>query len=221
MKHIVKQHPPKALLEYLKTPNASWKGCPCKSEWKRSLLEEQGHICAYTMKRISEQDMKIEHFLPRGEPYEELALDYKNTLGVCNGNEGYPPEHQYADTRKGNAILRHIDPRDKDCERKLKYRANGEVRIDDPTLADELLDDPGRKPAHRSILNLNHQDLVDGRKRSFEAVRRVLSRKDEKWRLRDVKDMIEKYEQRNAQGQFEEYCMFVTYRLRKRLSKSK
>lgn len=218
MKYIVKQHPPKALLDYLKTPNASWEGCTCKSEWKRSLLEEQGHICAYTMKRISERDMKIEHFLPRSEFDERLALDYKNTLGVCNGNEGYPPKFQYADTRKGNDILRHIDPRKKDCERKLKYRANGEVRIDDPALADELLDDPEREPAHRSILNLNHQDLVSGRRSAFNGVKKVLGRKDGVWRRQEIEDMIEKYERRNAQGQFEEYCMFVLYRLRKRLS---
>lgn len=216
MKYIVKKHPPKALLDYLKTPNASWEGCPCKPEWKRSLLEEQGHICAYTMKRIREQDMKIEHFLPR-ESYDELELDYKNTLGVCNGNEGFPLEQQYADTRKGNSELLHIDPRDPDCERKLKYRENGEIRIDDPVLADELLDAPGRQPPHRSILNLNHQDLVDGRRSAFEGVKKVLGRKGKAWRRRDIEDMIEKYNSRNSKGQFEEYCMFVLYRLRKRL----
>ncbi len=217
MKYIVKKHPPKALLDYLKTPNASWEGCPCKSEWKRSLLEEQGYICAYTMKRIGEQDMKIEHFLPR-RGYKELELEYENTLGVCNGNEGYPPEQQYADTRKDNRELQHIDPRDKDCERKLKYRANGELRVDDPALANEILDDPVSKPPHLSVLNLNHQDLVDGRHRAFEGVKRILGRKNKTWRRQDVEDMIEKYTNKNAKGQFEEYCMFVLYRLRKRLS---
>lgn len=196
MKHIIKQHPPKALLDYLQTPNASWEGCPCKSEWKKSLLEEQGYICAYTMKRIAEREMKIEHFLPR-ESYKGHELDHKNTLGVCKGNEGLPPEQQYADTRKSNAELLHIDPRDPNCERKLRYRANGEIRIEDPALADELLDDPARKPAHRSILNLNHQDLVDGRRSALEGVKKVLNRKGKVWRRRDIEDIIEKYDRRN------------------------
>lgn len=215
MKYIVKKHPPKTLQDYVnETPNPSYEGCPCKGGWKKSLLEEQGYICAYTMQRITEANMKIEHFLPRKE-YPKLALDYNNTLAVCNGNEGAPFEQQYADTRKGNRLLTQIDPRQKDCERKIKYRRNGEIRIDDSSLANELIDNN----SNRSILNLNHDELVDGRYAAFQGVIKTIGRPERAWRRIDVEDMMEKYSDRDNEGKFEKYCMFVVYRLNHRLKK--
>ena len=220
MKYIIKKHPPKVLQEYIKTtPNASWEGCPCKREWKKSLLEEQGYICAYTMKKIDETDMKIEHFLPRNgkNARPDLALEYRNTLGVCNG-KGVSEKDEYADTRKKDKLLTFIDPRSKDCERKIKYSRKGLVEVDDPILRKELIDGTNSEK-YLSILNLNYQPLITGRLRAYRGMVRAMGKPEKEWRKIDVEDMIKKYSKRDKEGKHQEYCMFVIYRLKMRLKR--
>lgn len=61
-----------------------------------SLLEEQGCLCAYCMRRISLENVQIEHYLPQhpqSENYDPaLTIDYRNMLAVCSGvlSEGEP-----------------------------------------------------------------------------------------------------------------------------------
>ncbi len=52
MKHIVKNTEPQSLKTYRSTPNASFNDSN-KEDIRKSLIEEQGAICAYCMKRIS------------------------------------------------------------------------------------------------------------------------------------------------------------------------
>ena len=58
-----------------------------KEKLRTSLLEEQGYICAYCMKKLEDDfsKVKIEHYIARNE---ENQLDYNNLLAVCKGNEG-------------------------------------------------------------------------------------------------------------------------------------
>ncbi|TAD96752.1 MAG: TIGR02646 family protein, partial [Bacteroidetes bacterium] len=51
-------------------------------ELRDSLLRDQKYICAYCMRRISEDDMKIEHFRSQST-HPDLDLDYRNMLAVC------------------------------------------------------------------------------------------------------------------------------------------
>ena len=54
MKHILKNNEPTSLRIYRdSTPNATYTGFPSKKDIQESLLDEQGHICAYCMQRIS------------------------------------------------------------------------------------------------------------------------------------------------------------------------
>lgn len=62
-----------------KTSGADFDGTD-KSALRKSLLEEQGYLCAYCMKRIRQnKDIKIEHYHPRNA---ENQFDYKNLLTV-------------------------------------------------------------------------------------------------------------------------------------------
>ena len=104
MKYIQKGSVPKELTAYLKTPGASYDGCPYKEEWSKVLLKEQGYLCAYTLRRIKLGELKKEHLNPQNGTIKN-DLSYKNIVAVCKGNEGYKPEYTYADTRKGNQEL--------------------------------------------------------------------------------------------------------------------
>ena len=89
---IKKKLEPYSLTEYKQTINASFDNLPSeiKDDIRKSLLKEQGYICAYCMKRIEENsDIKIEHYEARNN---ENELAYKNLLAVCKGNEGYSKE---------------------------------------------------------------------------------------------------------------------------------
>ena len=65
----------------------------------KALLKEQGYLCAYCMKKITEKTIHIEHWIPQRHPQEgyleysqedcdRFAIDYQNMLGVCPGGKG-------------------------------------------------------------------------------------------------------------------------------------
>jgi uncharacterized protein (TIGR02646 family) len=195
-----------------------------KEKWSKVLLQEQGYICAYTMKRISlgSGNMKREHIIEQNGTIAN-DINHGNVVAVCMGNEGYPPEEQYADTRKGyiynkyGRVLQNINPCDPQCETKIKYRDTGEIYSENILVQEEIVDDKSR--SHLSILNLNFQTLVDGRKGSYEAVKRILtnSAKGRNWKIHEIESMLEKFKNKDADGKFKEYCNFVIYRLQKEL----
>ena len=125
---IKKKSEPHSLTIYKKTINASFDNQPSKvkEDLRKSLLEEQGYICAYCMKRIEESaDIKIEHYEARNSTNE---LSYKNLLVVCKGNEGSSKERQTCDTKKGNKVLR-IDPQKIGDISTIFFTRNGELNL--------------------------------------------------------------------------------------------
>lgn len=82
MRKINKNPEPKEWTSYRLTPGADYKAIP---ELRRALLEEQGYICAYCMRRIpvkdsnSNETSRIEHILCRGK-HDDEKLHY--TKGV-------------------------------------------------------------------------------------------------------------------------------------------
>ncbi|MFQ9964045.1 MAG: hypothetical protein ACLRWI_14635 [Roseburia inulinivorans] len=89
MIEIKKGTEPKELLEYRKKEFASYadmKG-DVKEKVMKSLLSEQGHLCAYCMSRIDEGDGKhratIEHCIQQAVTDEKERLNYKNMVAVC------------------------------------------------------------------------------------------------------------------------------------------
>ena len=58
-----------------------------KNEVKEILLHEQHGICAYCMRRIRmDNHSRVEHLVPLSRN-KDLAIDYNNMLGVCDGGE--------------------------------------------------------------------------------------------------------------------------------------
>jgi len=101
VRNIRKSQAPKSLSAYKRTPGADYEGLgrlPAKSHVKESLLDEQGHLCCYCMRRIRLANMKVEHWRSqKSDP--DLQLDYGNMLAACSGNQGGAPERETCDTR--------------------------------------------------------------------------------------------------------------------------
>ena len=163
---IKKKLEPHSLTEYKQIINASFDNLPSeiKDDIRKSLLKEQGYICAYCMKRIEENsDIKIEHYEARNN---ENELVYKNLLAVCKGNEGYSKERQTCDTQKGNQIL-HIDPQKLGDISTIFFTRNGEVKSTNSIFQRDL----------DEILNLNDEfgKLIPARKAALKALQKKIT----------------------------------------------
>jgi len=127
MIHILKNREPQSFTTYRLTQDASYANIPStvKDDLKKSLLEEQGYLCAYCMSRISLEKMKIEHFLPQSV-YPSESLEYSNLLAVCRGYEGECSQNQTCDTKKSNQIIT-INPLNLDHVNNTTYFRDGTI----------------------------------------------------------------------------------------------
>ena len=155
-----------SLTIYKKTINASFDNQPSKvkEDLRKSLLEEQGYICAYCMKRIEESaDIKIEHYEARNSTNE---LSYKNLLAVCKGNKGSSKERQTCDTKKGNRVL-HINPQKVGDISTIFFTRNGEVKSTNLLFQKDL----------DEVLNLNDKfgNLISARKSALKALQKKIT----------------------------------------------
>ncbi|MBE9142750.1 retron system putative HNH endonuclease [Planktothrix mougeotii] len=211
MKRIIKRTEPSCLLKYRQTANATYEDYRPKDPLKKALLEEQGYICCYCMKRISEENMEIEHFKPQSvDQYPELQLDYRNLLGSCQGNRGKPQQIQHCNARKGDKEIR-LNPADpqRNCEDSIKYGSDGKIYSDDTTINHEL----------DNILNLNNQILKTNRKKVLETIIDELNKRfpGKIWSKEFLRKKLNEWQNKNKKGQYNEYCQFVIYYLSKRL----
>jgi uncharacterized protein (TIGR02646 family) len=208
MKPIQKSKEPTSLLTHRKQIHANYDNYPDKNELRDYLLAEQGYICCYCMQRIKKETMKIEHWQPQSK-YPEKQLDYQNLLAACRGNEGEPKHLQHCDTHKGEQEMT-LNPLK--LTESIKYSGNGRIYSDAPNIEQEIND----------ILNLNTQTLVNNRAEIINAVIQDLTKikgKQAAWSVNDVKRQLQKYEAKNAAGEYEPYCQAVIYFLNKRFAK--
>lgn len=185
---------PPELLEYRKSAgkDAYWDGFPAKNELKPKLLQDQGFLCCYCMRSIDQADMKIEHYLCRSE-FSDEQLNWKNLLAACTGGEGQPFNSQTCDTRKRNDVL-NIDPRKKDHIDKLRYLADGTIKVE--------------KDFERDInqtLNLNSALLVQLRQGTLDAFRKIMEKRygrKKAWTSRKLKGELQRIQAKDKLPEF-------------------
>ncbi len=135
MKHIVKQAEPESFIVWKDNANDDWKPSysklqnPEKEAVFKSLLSEQGYICCYCERELTNEDYHIEHFKPKDKTkFPELELVYNNLLCSCqvNTQKGEP---LHCGNSKGNWFDENllISPLDPSCERKFKYTHDGQI----------------------------------------------------------------------------------------------
>jgi uncharacterized protein (TIGR02646 family) len=139
VKFIRKAREPRLLrqwrLENQQIPeNLSYQNIPskAKAELRASLLEEQGHLCAYTMMRISRSESgHIEHiFAQSSRP--DLEVAYSNMV-YCHPGDGAPRCPYGAHCKDGRDVSRDpfVSPLDESCEFRFAFDMTGAVKARD------------------------------------------------------------------------------------------
>lgn len=213
MLYIQKKEEPASLTKYRKQPFAYFDGYPDKDDIRNQLLTEQGHLCAYCMRRINKAHMKIEHWYPEQKLSDLECLDYENMLGVCEGHiMGSKGEDDTCDTHKGKDEIT-IDPRNKNMIDKIQYRtATGEIYSEDDQIQNDL--------NHTLNLNSEKHRLKENRKDTLNAMIAQLSNKQERgtWNKKLLEKTISLYEQPDAMDKKKEYAGIVLWYLKKKLN---
>jgi len=219
MKYIKKdiKNEPISLRETRSTPGSTYDDCN-KEDIRLALLQEQGAICAYCMRRIDARfnnkglpTTRIEHFEAQSDN-KELQMNFLNMLGVCDGREGNPKHDLTCDKRRGNTTL-SIDPRNLSCERFIAYHSNGIIYSNNKKMDHEL----------NEVLGLNNQNLIIERGKIIKNIRERLKRlykkkKDQTWSKSDLTKEINHWKSRNN-SKYREYCMIAIYYLEKKIAR--
>ena len=177
-------------------------------EWQdliQVLLQEQGYICCYCMKRIEGWDSHIEHFIPRNirntDPHsvraENVELKYDNMFESCSGEHGdWSHCGRYKD-REDSLML--LSPTEEKLDEHFRYTMDGHI-----TAASDL---DSQAMTTIRILNLDSFELKRHRQTAiYTAVRNVYDQasKDE---------LIQLYLSKDDEGAFAPFCMAVVWAL--------
>jgi uncharacterized protein (TIGR02646 family) len=224
MKYIRKGNEPKALIELRANPETSeyQAGIP---GLKDALLQEQGHICAYCMGRIStdwnkslsKPKVEVEHYDPQHEKEaadknKGVVLSYQNLVGVCNGKTG---KFTHCDKSKGNVPLQKLNPLDEKVESLLAYTDGGEIY--------PLIDKDIEVEKDINLLGLNLDTLKNNRAAVIEeALKRLKDKKPQTdWSKADLEKEISYWKSKDRKGRFRVYCQAAVHFWEKRLKKGR
>lgn len=113
------------------TPNTTmnWKSLDGRERGAvlRSMLKEQGGLCAYCTDRIDEDSAHVEHIVPQSAGAgsdDRNSVDYKNLLAVCDGFRGNAAGLT-CDRARGNALLT-VNPLKHETLSSIRYGRDGE-----------------------------------------------------------------------------------------------
>lgn len=164
---IVKNNQPNSLVAHKKS-GGNYCDIPTetKNELRESLINEQGYVCCYCLKRIPEKKAdlhhtKIEHFKCQHN-YSLLDLEYHNLHLACKGNQGQSEKNQTCDTSKANKDIMSFSLIDNSLNGNIYYAKDGTVFSEEKNIEKEI----------NEILQLNNDQNV---KKARERIRRGVS----------------------------------------------
>jgi len=203
MKHIVKQGEPRAFSDWKALANGDWQptydalaGDP-KRAVKKALMDEQGYICCYCERRLTDDDSHIEHFRPQSDPAID-PLDYANMLCSCQ-NQIKKGEPRHCGNLKGDWFDQEllVSPLSPECESRFSFTGDGGIQ---PATEDDVA-------AIKSIekLGLGTPKLNDLRSKAIEPFL------DESLSDQDLRNFVLGYLDRDASGYFGEFWMTIRY----------
>lgn len=204
MRKIIKQTEPKEWTEHRLTFGADYEAIP---ELRKSLLEEQGYICAYCMRRIpvkdknSNEESRIDHVLSR-KKHPDQKLNYTNMVICCPGAIDYD---FHCDKQKGENDL-SFNLFNNQFFTTLSYKSKtGKIESSDARYNSEIND----------LLNLNNRLLMSNRKSALLGVINSLDKIG--WTVTNITQQIKKWDNQNTTGQYKEYNGMILWYLTKRL----
>lgn len=210
---------PAELITYKKTttPAPTYADFKDKDVLRQALLEEQGFICGYCMRRIANDSLntKIEHYQEQCN-FPAKSLDFDNMLAVCSGHLNNNTKNPICDTKRGSFDKTQqsliINPFDKNQMAKITF-SEGRVEIDDVDMQNDL----------DIKLNLNHQTLLENRLAKLEVIRQEVTKTFPKAKMITkayIEQKISEYSKPDANGKLKEYCQVYIYWLEKQRSKA-
>lgn len=133
MKFIVKATEPPELTAWKRLADENWQPTYAglrgaeKQSVKAALMQEQGYICCYCERQLTDGDSHIEHFRPQSDPLVD-PLDYANLLCSCQ-NKLDKGEARHCGNLKGDWFdsLLFVSPLTPDCESRFIYTADGRI----------------------------------------------------------------------------------------------
>lgn len=171
MKYIQKTECPNSYSDWCTkvagTNKSDWREVPSaqKNMILAAMIEDQGGLCAYTMRRINIKSSHVEHIKPRSRCQQDLCgsdLDYSN-LVACFPRHDVKGQPRYGARLKDdwwdNDGAEFVSPLHLTCEQVFRFKLNGEIeavnnRIEAITTID--------------VLGLDHRSLTEDRKRFIE-----------------------------------------------------
>ncbi len=160
-------------------------------------MKEQGYICCYCERWLTDDGSHIEHFNPRSNNVLN-PLDYTNMLCSCqNQLEQGEPRHcgHLKDDWFDNQLL--VSPLDPDCEGHFAYTADGKIQ---PA---EKSDDAARMTIEKLGLNVNKLNAL--RKKAIEPFL------DENLSEQEFFQFVSGYLRKNTGGMFGEFWTTIDY----------
>jgi uncharacterized protein (TIGR02646 family) len=147
MKHIVKQGEPGSFANWKELANDEWQptyddlcGNPKKAV-KDALMAEQGYLCCYCERRLTEEDSHIEHFHPQNDPAVD-PLDFGNLLCSCQ-NQIKKGEPRHCGNLKDKWFDPYmlVSPFEPTCEERFAFSGDGVIKalVDDDQAASETI----------------------------------------------------------------------------------
>lgn len=216
MRSIRKRPEPRALLDWKQhnaaTPeNLHYEGGGFPREAVRqSLLLEQFHLCAYTLKplattaecaakgRDTSHSCHIEHLVPQSRAGAASTIDYQNML-AC-----FPAPNSHTACGYGATFKADFDPMQNvfasplmpQVEQHFAFAANGEVS--------------GLTPAGETsirVLNLNHKALVNARAAAIQG--RLHPKSNKSLSAAQARRLAQDVMQADAQDRLEPFCVCI------------
>jgi uncharacterized protein (TIGR02646 family) len=203
MKHIAKQGEPEAFTNWKAMANQDWQ--PVYSELagepkkvvKNALMDEQGYICCYCERRLTNEDSHIEHFRPQSDPVVD-PLDFDNLLCSCQ-NQVKKGEPRHCGNLKEDWFDQNllVSPLDPDCENRFSFTGDGKIKSRD--------DNDQAAAATIQKLGLDIPKLNDFRAKAIEPFL------DEGLSTEDIKAFVSGYLLRDESRRFGEFWATIHY----------
>jgi len=134
MKYIGKTLEPQEFTDWKALANEDWQptyddlsGDPKKAV-KDALMAEQGYLCCYCERRLTEPDSHIEHFQPQNDPGVD-PLDFSNLLCSCQ-NQIKKGEPRHCGNLKDNWFDSDLlmSPLKPNCEDRFAFTGDGVIK---------------------------------------------------------------------------------------------
>ena len=174
-------------------------GIERRRKLREALIKEQGKICCYCMRRISNNSAHIEHFYPQ-ESYQDRDLLYENMFASCNGEATPILEDEHCGHRKNNWFRDDmLSPTDIEVEKVFKYSANGKISA----VRNRTSSNVAQDMIHN--LGLDSFHLERDRKQAIQASE-VFDEED--YTDDEIRSFIEYYSNKNN-DEYEPYCKAI------------